>query len=231
MGIVDLIAAIGKVATENDPALDFAAVDPTLEPYLRNGQSAGGTFVRDVVRSSQGRTTSMEASRMGLPEAEGLSREQIQQLLELREMPLRQEKIQQDIASSKALESDRTTRAKTRQRLDSLREDPDYPLAFKAAQKEIEDNPILGLRIQNEPEEELRLVQRKLDVLKAARSGKQTLPERKPVEKKAGAESVGKPDLSKAIKNERGKVLVERDGRKGYVSPDKIKDTDKLVTK
>lgn len=211
MGVVDLITALGKVATErsqanfdNYAAIDMAtgrpmAGDTRMLPPMENPGIGG--FITDVVRASQDRMTSAEAAKVGLPDAQGLSREHLSDLMALQLQPGKLAEQKADVESKNALATDRNSKAAARSGIAGLQKDPDFAMANENLAQLITKNPLVALQAA-EPETRLSMLNDQLAIIKAAKRGK-------PLPVKPGAEKVGS-------------------GGKKYDSPEQIRDDSSL---
>ena len=184
-GAFDLMGALAKVATERSAlrGRDTAAVDPaTGERALESDtrplplEAVPGGFLTDVVRTTQGRMTAVEAARIGIPEAAGLSHESLRELLDQRALPLKEAKARQDIESSEALENQRRARAGREQEFGEAASDPTFKLAVQSVDREVSDNPIAKVRYANDPDSLHQLYFERFKALKATKSGARPKP-------------------------------------------------------
>lgn len=220
MGLVELITALGKVMAESSQSnpSSWAAIDmATGKPMAGDtrmlppaGNPGFGGFVTDVVRASQDRMTSNEAAKIGLPDAQGLSRDQLHDMLRLQQQPGLLAEQGADVEAKKALATERTAKAGARGRLGAIEKDPDFVMANENLNQLIAKNPLISLQVAD-PETRLSMLSDQLSIVKAAKRGKTTLPA------KAGAEAPakGKP----AAGGEKIKVRRKADGKTGTIMP------------
>ena len=199
MALFDLFGALAQVATERSALRreDTAALDPVTGERAFAGdrrpvplEGVPGGFLTDVVRASQGRMTAVDAARVGLPEAAGLSKANLQELLDQRALPLKEAKQRQDIESSGALENQRKARASREQQFGAAAEDPAFKLAVQSVDKELNDSPIARTRYASDPDALHQLYFERFRALKATKGGARPKPVEKPAAK------VGAPSAS-----------------------------------
>lgn len=201
MAIFDLFKALAQVATERSALRkrDVAAVDPMTgeraferDPRPLPLETVPGGFLTDVVRASQGRTTAVDAARIGLPEAAGLSKSNLEELLEQRALPLKEAKQRQDIESGAALEEQRRSKAINDREYREQAKDPVFGLAVQSVEKELASSPIAAARYASDPEARHKLYSDRFVAFKAIKSGKQPKPVGKPATGAAAAKGGGR---------------------------------------
>lgn len=203
MGLVDIITALGKVTAERmaPDSLDYAAIDTgtgrpmagDTRPLPPAGGAGVGGFLTDVLRQSQGQTTTGDANKIGLPEAAGLDREQIAQMLQIQKQPAQVQLLKAQAVDEMASAEQRRAKAKQMARYDAMRQDPDYASAQVSLLDKINHNPIMALQSQN-PDTYKEMLANELDAVKAVKGGKaQTTATKKKAGTVPGQGGGGKP--------------------------------------
>ena len=175
-----------------DPATGGRAFesDPRLLPRAQIEQR--GSLLVDAWRAAQGRITSLDAHEVGIPEAAGLSRQSLEDLLNQRGLPLKEAKQRQDIESGEALEEQRRSKAINDREYREQAKDPVFGLAVQSVEKELASSPIAAARYASDPEARHKLYSDRFVAFKAIKSGKQPKPVGKPATGAAAAKGGGR---------------------------------------
>lgn len=200
-GLAGLIAE--RSAYKNDPS----AIETVPGTNQYSGQPSDvarlrpqDPFLIDLIRTLQDRTTSTAANKIGLPGAAGLTRDQVAELLQTKEVlpytqALRAQTIEskqnEDTTRTDRLDLDRAkfeARKKAESRLGALKKDPLFEMANQNMMKLAATNPLVGFEIAADPEKQASFLEQQFSILKNVKSGK--LGQKKP---SAGAAT---PDAS-----------------------------------
>lgn len=167
-GLFDLIDAMQRVATT--PPNMNADIDPSNPGVQRNSRTIG-SFLGDVVRSADNRMTSIEAANVGLPEAEGMSREDISLMLKQREVPQERRLKEAEIGEKEAVASKRKAEA---ERTGAGKDDEDrlLEIASNNVNKLMNENRTLAFKFSKDPEAKEDMIREEFETLKRVRLGK-----------------------------------------------------------
>lgn len=192
---------------------DAAAVDPATGERALAGdtrplplEAVPGGFLTDVVRASQGRMTATDAARIGLPEAAGLSHQNLKELLDQRALPLKEAKARQDIESGGALEGQRRARATREQEFGAAAEDPAFKLAVQSVDKELNDSPVARVRYANDPDALHQLYFERYRALKSTKAGVKPKPIERGKPKAPAVGAAGGKRIRVKIGNQTGSI-------------------------